>query len=52
MDNDLDKIEEELKKKAQEKKEQKVSGRSVLELKKIIEEKSKDKREESDSNYF
>ena len=41
MNSDYDKIEEELKKKAQKKKKQKVSGKSVFKLQEIIKEKSK-----------
>ena len=41
MNDDLDKIEEDLKKKDQPKKEEKISGRSVFKLKEIIQEKSK-----------
>jgi hypothetical protein len=40
MEKDYDKIEEELKKKAQKKKEQKVSGKSVFKLREIIIDKS------------
>lgn len=40
MNQDLDKIEENLKKKEKQKKAQKMSGRSVFDLQKIIKEKS------------
>lgn len=48
MNHDLDKIEEDLKKKAEEKKEQKKSGRSVFKLKEIIEKKSE--KQDSDDD--
>jgi len=47
MSNNLDKIEEELKKKAQKKKAEKVSGKSVFELKKIIEKRAEENSEKS-----
>jgi len=41
MNQDYDKIEEELKKEAKPKKKQKQSGRSVFQLQEIIKDKSK-----------
>lgn len=48
MDQDLENLEEKLKKKEKGKKEQKVSGRSVLKLQEII--KKKGEREKESSN--
>jgi len=45
MNQDLDKIEEELKKEDQPKKKQKQSGRSVFKLQEIIKEKAKNDKE-------
>ena len=50
MNNDLDKIEEDLKNKAQKKKAEKVSGQSVFKLKEIIQKKAEEKSENSISN--
>ncbi|MCL5407200.1 MAG: hypothetical protein M1429_01755 [Patescibacteria group bacterium] len=41
MNNDLDKIEEDLKQKARQKKERKISGHSVFRLQEIIKGKSR-----------
>lgn len=41
MNHDLDKIEEDLKQKAEQKKERKISGHSVFRLQEIIQEKAR-----------
>ena len=48
MNHDLEKIEEDLKKETQPKKEQKKSGRSVFKLQEIIKEKSKNQTKNED----
>ena len=40
MNHDYDKVEEDLKKKARKKKEQKISGKSVFKLQEIIQQKA------------
>jgi len=50
MDQDLDSLEEKLKKKEKSQKDQKVSGRSVFKLQEIIKEKSKKDKENSKEN--
>jgi len=49
MNNDLDKIEEDLKKKDEPKKKIKVSGRSVFKLQEIIKNKSKENIDQENS---
>lgn len=49
MNEDLDKVEEELKKKAERRKEQKKSGRSVFKLQGIIKEKGEKESPEKNS---
>jgi len=46
MNDDYEKIEDDLKKKTEPEKEQKKSGRSVFKLKEIIEKKSKKKNDD------
>ncbi len=50
MNHDYDKIEENLKKKDQQKRKVKQSGRSVFKLKEIIEKKADQNKEEKNSN--
>lgn len=50
MENDLDKVEEDLKKKDKPKKKVKVSGKSVFKLKEIIQKKAEENSENSISN--
>lgn len=50
MNNDLEKIEENLKQETQPKKKMKKSGRSVFELQKIIKEKSIKKNEKENED--
>ena len=47
MQNDYEKIEDELKKKSEPKKELKKSGRSVFKLQEIIKKKSEQDRDEN-----
>lgn len=49
MNEDLDKTEENLKQKAERKKKQKISGRSVFKLQEIIQEKAEKENPEKDA---
>jgi len=52
IDQDLDSLEEKLKKsKKSDKKEHKVSGRSVFKLKEIIKNKAQEKRKNNQNNH-
>lgn len=48
MENDLDSLEEKLKKEEKKKKEQKVSGHSVFKIQEIIKKKSEESEDNQD----